>query len=320
MLLMAWSLTCLGLRRRYAAVQVNTMPDALVFVTWPLRMLRGTRVLLDLHEPAPELYRTRAGADASPFLLKALVTLERWAIRYADHAITVNDTIRRRFIERGANPAKLDVVRNVPAEGFRAPSAAAPDPGFCLITHGTLQPRYGQDVAIRAVARLRGRIPGLHLRILGSGETGPHLHALAAGLGCGDMVSFDPPVPYAEVPMHLLKAHVGLVPLAPGPFSELCQPNKLFEYAALRIPILAARFPAIAETMDEGCVAFFTPGDDADLAARILELYHNPARRARLAEEAGRRFEAVRWSCARTEYVAIMKRMIEFPAGGGHET
>ena len=48
-------------RRPYAAVQVNTMPDFLVFAAAVPKLL-GSRVVAYMHEPTPELAETKFGA------------------------------------------------------------------------------------------------------------------------------------------------------------------------------------------------------------------------------------------------------------------
>ncbi|MBN1558363.1 MAG: glycosyltransferase family 4 protein [Lentisphaerae bacterium] len=317
--LMFGMVTWRALRRRYAVIQVNTMPDALVFTTVIARLF-GTRILLDMHEPMPELFMAKYGADDSLFFIRLQVWIEQAAMRYADGVLTVNDTIRRRFIERGAAAAKIRVVRNVPGERFAgAPTAAGPRGAeFRLVTHGTLQPRYGQDVVIRALPRLVDAIPGIRLTIIGDGETRPELEALARELGCADAVAFRGHVPFAAVPAALAGADAGLVTLMPSPFADLCQPNKLFEYAALRIPVVAARFPAIEEMFDDTCLTFFRAGDAEDLCRAIREVRADPEGARKKAENAYRRYEPVRWQAAKADYLAAVRALMPERNAEGH--
>ena len=108
----------------------------------------------------------------------------------------------------------------------------------------------------------------------------------------------------------LAVADIGLVPLLPSPFSDLCQPNKLFEYVAMNIPVIVARFRAIEETFDASAVTYFEPGSVESLAACVLELYADPARRARLARNALARYETLRWTVVKHDYVRIVETML----------
>ena len=50
-------------------------------------------------------------------------------------------------------------------------TACRPEAGhFTLVSHGTIEERYGLDTAVEAVARLRPEIPALRLRIYGEGS------------------------------------------------------------------------------------------------------------------------------------------------------
>jgi len=91
---------------------------------------------------------------------------------------------------------------------------------------------------------------------------------------------------------------------------ELAQPNKLFEYAALKIPVITSCFAAIQETFDDACLMYFAPGSSEDLARCILELHADPGRRGQLAENAYNRYRGVRWSKAKKDYLDVVDRML----------
>lgn len=310
-LIMGIVLSLLWCRRRYACIQINTMPDALVFITL-LPRLFGTRVLLDLHEPTPELLLSKYNGNVNKHLLKLQILIERWAIRYAHQVITVNDTIRQRFIERGADPDKIAVVRNVPPEDFGVSAPPRkPHDGLVLMTHGTLQPRYGHDVLLRALPLIRERFERLRLIVAGQGETKTELKQLTAELGCEDLATFTGGVSRDRIAELIVEADIGIVPLLPGPFSELCQPQKLFEYTAMKVPVIAARMPAIEESFDDSCIQYFTAGDAADLAKAITTLAGDARRRESLAANSFVRYQTLCWREAKKEYVRIVDALIE---------
>lgn len=77
-----------------------------------------------------------------------------------------------------------------------------------LVCVGRLARQKGQDVAIRALARLE--VPGAILRLVGSGETQPELEELARELGVDDRIQWVPDTP--DTSIHLQQADVVLVP------------------------------------------------------------------------------------------------------------
>lgn len=309
--MMSVALFGLYCRRRYACIQVNTLPDGLVFITL-LPKLLGAGILLDLHEPTPELMLTKYNGNVRKSMMQFQCLVERWAIAYAHQSITVNDTIRQRFIERGADPQRMSVVRNVPAEDFgKDAPARQPHDGLVIMTHGTVQPRYGQGVLLHALPLLREKFSSLRLIIAGGGRTLDALQELAAELNCTDLVTFTGQVSRDQIAELITQADIGVVPLMPGPFSNLCQPNKLFEYIALKTAVISSRLPAIEESFDDDCLRFFRAGDAADLADAIAELGRNAGRREALAEQAFVRYQALCWNKAKQDYVRIMNSLAE---------
>jgi glycosyltransferase involved in cell wall biosynthesis len=308
-LIMGMFLTLLFFKRRHACIQVNTLPDALVFITL-LPRLCGARILLDLQEPSPELLLSKYGSRVPENVLRMQIVIERYAIRYAHKVITVNDTIRKRFIERGADPGKISVVRNVPPENFgeKAP-VRKPHEGLVLITHGTLQPRYGHSVLLHALPLIRQHIHPLRVFVAGPGETLEELKELCSELHCDDIVTFTGQIPREQVVELIVQADIGIVPLLPGPFSELCQPNKLFEFIALKTQVAASRLPALEESFDDSCIRFVRAGDAGDLAAAIIQLGKDAALRKSLADKAFARYQTLRWSNVKHQYVSLVNSL-----------
>lgn len=306
-LMMGLKVTSKHFKGGYCCIQVNTMPDALVFATSILRLC-GAKILLDMAEPTPELWATKYGEGGLPGLLKLQKNIEQWAIRYANKVITVNEKVRERFIERGADGGKIAVVRNGSDDIFTSTVQSKRLSGeFSLLTHGTIESRYGHEVILRALPVLRDKIAGLRVYIVGDGLDVNKLRKLGKELGCSDLITFTGFIPFREVGEFISRADVGLVPLLKTPFGELCQPNKLFDYAALRKPAIVSRLEAIEEIFDDSCVMFFKPGNPEDLARCILELFFNPEKGRKLAENAYKRYESLRWAETKKIYLKIVE-------------
>ena len=84
--LAAATLTGRHLRRRYAAIQIYTMPDFLVFAG-AIPKLLGSRVIAYMNEPTPELFETLYGTAR---FRRTLERIEQAVLRFADHSITVS--------------------------------------------------------------------------------------------------------------------------------------------------------------------------------------------------------------------------------------
>ncbi|HEX9047677.1 MAG TPA: glycosyltransferase, partial [Verrucomicrobiae bacterium] len=77
------------LSRRYHLVHVHNMPDVLVFSAL-LPKLLGARVILDLHDPMPELLETIFRLEPDSMSVRMLKFMEKRSVAFADHVLTVN--------------------------------------------------------------------------------------------------------------------------------------------------------------------------------------------------------------------------------------
>lgn len=303
--------TVLYFSRRYSCIQVNTLPDALVFSTI-IAKLRGAKIVLDMHEPFPELMDTKYGLQRLAFLKKVVTIIEQLAIKFADQVITVNDALRKRYIQRGASGEKIGVVRNVPDESIISEvKIKKSGKKFILLTHGTIEERYGHETLINALPLIREQIDCLHCYIVGDGEEYlEKMKALSNSLRCSDFISFTGYVPFSQIKKFIMRADLGLVPFLPSPFADLCQPNKLFEYVALKKPVVISRLAAIEESFDDSSVMFYKPGESDDLARCVIDLYHNPEKCRILAENAYRVYEDLKWDKTKNIYLQEIEKVL----------
>ncbi len=314
-LLVAGLAACLlHLRRHYRLVQVHTLPDSLVFAALAPRSL-GARVLLDLHECMPEFFASKYRTGPDHVAVRALATLEQRAIRFADRAITCTDQMRNAFVNRGARPDKIEVVLNSSEEEIFDPHRC---PGkeksstFTVLCHGAIEDRYGLDTAIRAVALLAPEIPELRLEIRGEGSEVNALRNLAADLGVLDKVYFAVGyVPVEDLVAAIARADVGLVAVKRDPFRDLTQCNKMYDFIAMRRPVIVSRTSSVQSYFDEPCFCWFDSGDEQDLARAIRAVHADAAFRHRLVEAASRRAEPYRWLAQRERYLGVVRQLLE---------
>ena len=312
-IMMSVLLSYLHVCKQYHCIQVNTMPDFLVFTTIIPKLL-GAKVVLDLHEPVPELWLTKYGHVGVQLLVKVQTRLQQLAIRYADQCITVTEALRRRLAKGGANIDKIAVVRNVADDTtfYYDSNGKKYNFGgrFTLITHGTIEQRYGHELIVRAVCDLKQKLPDLQLEIAGDGAYRKEVEKLVSELKCERHVHFCGYLPTAQLLERLRGADVGIVAMHLSPYSELIDTNKMYEYMALRKAIIISRLAPVEDVLDDSCAMFFEPGNHEDLARCIVELYDNPEKQHELADNAYRRYESMSWSATKHVYLKLVKDLV----------
>ena len=133
------------------------------------------------------------------------------------------------------------------------------------------------DTLIRAVAELRATLP-VTLEIVGRGRQLGHLTALAAALGCADVVRFRGHVGAEDLLTAYARASVFCMPSA----AEL-QSIATLEAMAAGLPIVAADAMALPQLVTDRVNGhLFAPGDAAGLANRLQTVLSDPLSRARM--------------------------------------
>jgi glycosyltransferase involved in cell wall biosynthesis len=263
---------------RARVVYVNT-----VTIPWWLLAARLCRrpALCHVHEAeddAPRLVRTALAAPL--FLASAIVTNSQASERAL---LAVLPGLRRRTTV---------IVNGVPM-----PAQPLPDTGEAgrLVLVGRLSPRKGTDVALEAVALLRGEGRDVRLDVCGSVYPGyewfqQELYERAERPDLAGAVRLHG---YVSPGPLLAKAAIVLVPSRTEPFG-----NTAVEGLLAGRPVVASDVQGLPEIIDSGRTGLLVPpGDATALASAVAKLLDDPGLAARLAD-AGRREAADRFSLA----------------------
>ncbi len=323
-LLASIELLRLHLRCRLRAIQVNTMPDYLVFAALIPRML-GARVVLHLHEPMPDLFATMFPQRRYAWLRTLVRWSERLSLAFADRVLTVTNEMRDNVSRRGADAGKITVIVNVPDDDLIRLPRQAPVTGraaatnragdwqgaFRVLCHGSIEERYGFDLVVRAISRLAADIPGIEFRFMGKGDYLRTVLALAKDLKVETRVTYLGFVPLETMITEILAADVAVVPMRRNPYSILVHTNKMFEYLALERPIVASRLDSVAAYFPDDAIRYFEPDDDADLARRLREVFADRDAAAERVRTASAIYEGYRWTAERRKYLAVYDSLLE---------
>lgn len=242
------------------------------------KLLTGATLVYDSHELWPD----RNGRSEARWWLLACEAL---FLRVADLKLATSPG-HAGEIGRRHRVAAPHVVRNIAerparpgaADGDRGREGAAPK---TIVYAGALTEGRGLEQAIAALADA----PGIDLRMLGPGR-GDYREALAelaARHGVAEKVAVDPPVAPEAVVEEIRRATAGLTLIQPACRSyELCLPNKLFEYLAAGLPVLASDLPTIRAFVAPAGVGLIVPPADTEAIAAAMRAVVEPRRNREL--------------------------------------
>jgi glycosyltransferase involved in cell wall biosynthesis len=302
-------LTCLHLRRRYDVVHVHNVPDFLVFSAL-VPKFTGARIILDIHDIVPELYKGKFGITETSGTFRALLGVERASCSFADHVIVANELWRDTLRRRSAN--QCTAILNYPDVSLFKPLDTARTAGapFVFLYPGSLNHHQGVDVAIRAFALAKDDMPRAQLHIYGHGPARPMLEQLVDELALHQRVTIKDRVSIQEMAAIIAAAHVGVVPKRADGFGNEAFSTKILEFMASGVPVIVSKTRVDEHHFNPTLVRFFTPGDERDLAAAMLELYRNTGE-AQVRAEAARRFALLHsWQQHGGEYRQLVESLV----------
>ena len=311
-------LTWRTLTRRYDFVHVHNMPDVLVFAALIPKLL-GAKVILDLHDPMPELMQTIFKLPEESSNVRLLKRLERWSIRFADLVLTVNLACKKIYSSRSCPPEKIQVILNSPDDEifrFQAPetNGASGENGaepFDILYHGSLVHRNGFDLAVDALAQVRQHIPSARLNVCG--ERTNYFEVVmesARARGLDESIRYLGVRNLDGIVQAIRSCDLGIIPNHRNIFTEINTPTRIFEYLALGKPVIAPKAQGIQDYFGERDLLFFDLGDANDLARQIEFAYDH---RHELAETVCRGQEIYRahtWSREREALLLAISELV----------
>jgi glycosyltransferase involved in cell wall biosynthesis len=311
----AATLTALQLRRRYDVVHVHNVPDFLVFAALVPKLM-GAKIVLDIHDILPELYAGKFGTRQESPLFRLLLLTERVCCRFADHVIVANHLWQKKLTHRALAPERCTPLINYPDLRLFTPRPAVKqreNDKFIMLYPGTLNHHQGLDIAIRALALVKDRMPNAELHIYGEGSARTALSELARTLDLTERVKLMERVPLVRVSKVMATADVGIVPKRADGFGNEAFSTKILEFMACAVPVIVSRTDVDAYYFDETLVHFFIPGDEHDLARAICDVYqHREDHRGRV-ERASAFAVNHSWEDRQVDYFRVIDRL------AGHE-
>jgi glycosyltransferase involved in cell wall biosynthesis len=308
-----WKLAVLMPKRRYSIIDVNTLPDFLVFAA-AYAKLRGAKVVLDMHELTPEFFMSKYEVDRDHWLVRLSEFLERISFRYADHVITINDPVQELFVSRGLDPRKATVMMNAADDALfdsnpNVPSADASKQKTVLMYHGTLTRIYGLDIAIEGLSIAQKEAPNAELWIIGDGPEMPALKQRAEELGVAAKVRFIGRVLPTEISNWLKQADIGILATRRDVFLDFSFSNKLTEYVIMGKPVIASELRTIRHYFSPDSLAYFEPNSPQSLARQIVRVTHDLKLRENLAQNARKEYGPISWTIMKERYLNLVARL-----------
>ena len=197
--------------------------------------------------------------------------LELYALRSADHIITVSKSLRREMLSRGHSRNKITAVANGVAEQPPIDPTSRLEQGHWKLGMVALvRPRKGIEVLLEAIAKLKDEKNRITLEVIGGFESPEYessIRGLIDSLNLGGIVNlrgFTKDVPSV---MRTLDAMV-----LPSLFGE-GMPMVVLEALACGVPVIATRVEGTPEVIRHGQEGLLALPQNADSLSHAIQVF-----------------------------------------------
>lgn len=269
---------------RKADVIVATSPQFFTALTGrTLSFWKRKPWIMEVRDLWPESIKTVGAMKDNP-IIRFFEWEEKRCYRSARKIVVVTDSFKRKLKERNIPPEKIEVVKNgvdpvlfSPTPKDEALLDALNLRGKKVIGYiGTHGMAHKLDFILRCAARMDGT-NNYHFLLIGAGAEKKKLLKLREDLRCSNVTMLDP-VPKQEVRRYLSLLDVALINLRKSELFTTVIPSKLFESAAMEIPILMGvdgEARAIIEKYHAGLC--FEPESEDDFREKLDRLLSDPS-------------------------------------------
>lgn len=259
-----------------------------------------------------ELYTAIAALRHRRMTQKFWSFMEKSMITSVNSVFTVNDSLASMIAERYGIPRPTTLL-NCPPKRFVRKSdrlrqlLGIPENVRILLYQGGLQTGRGIFASISAIAK----IPDAALILLGEGNLRGEIHRHIERENLRGRVYLLEPVPSTELLEYTSSADLGLCLIEnAGASYYYSLPNKLFEYIAAGIPVVASNFPEIRRIVDANHVGLtVNPESEEEIVSAIKRILTDPLLYTTFVENCKKTREEYTWEKEETKLLEVIERL-----------
>jgi glycosyltransferase involved in cell wall biosynthesis len=263
-------------KEKIKIVHVANPPDFF----WPMAIickLVGIKFIYDQHDLAPELFTTKFKSN---FFHVLLLLSEKFSVLFSDGIIVVNNSFKKRLINKwGINAKPIEVVYNGPEEDFipikNTDLVEKYRSKKVILYIGLMTVNDNIEIIIEAAKKIitEQKRPEFQFVLLGDGDVRRQAEMTARKYGIEKNIEFKGIVDHKTVKEFLYVADICLAPDFPNGLNEYLTLIKILEYMKSKKPFVSFD---LLETRIIGDGAGLFAKDIDDFAQKIIFLNDNP--------------------------------------------
>jgi D-inositol-3-phosphate glycosyltransferase len=268
--------------------------------TWFAAKLRRKKSVLSVHEVFGSRWVTRF--ETSYLFAKIHQILENFILKFKFPSyICVSKSTAKDFASHAPKKSLTEVIYNGIDHELFDPTKYKPakNKKFTYLFYGRPGISKGAEVLVRTAAKVRDKCPETRLKMILAKQPVSgyeQVIKLIKELDLESYIELLDPVPYQELPKHLVQADTVVVPSLAEGFGFTAA-----ETSAMERPLVVSKTASLPEVAS-GKVVFVKAGDSEDLARGMMAAY-----RGKFKKIAKKTFS---WDKNVTEHLALYKKLL----------
>lgn len=249
-----------------------------------LLRLQGKKVIYDIHENFYEKFYT------FPFPIKQLLSflyrIYELPLRSFSSVVTVSESLRQMYVDR---TRRSIVVMNVPPRSA-LPNITSSEKSMAPLIYisGQQSEKRNCTQMVEALPEIKEAFPEVKLQLVGRFAPESYEQTLiekAKDLGVRENLIIEGMLPWEENFKRTAKATLGCVFYEDNPNNRVGIPNRLFEYMACGIPILAEDFIELQSIVnDTHCGLLVDSSRSSEISKAVLRLLADQEKGLKMGE------------------------------------
>lgn len=260
---------------------VHFHDSELIPLAFVVKVISRKKIIYDVHEQIIFDIEDKEWIPGflKPIVLFVFVSVEKICIPTFDAVIYTTPKVGERYLKMSKNAISIENYSRLDTFSQIHINNTSKSEHIVLYLGRVLNVR-GVDRVIRAFEHVIKDIPSAKFLIVGDivpESYEEELNALTKELKLENNVDFLGFVPHLETIHYLKSAYCGIVTFLPAKINKACLPNKLFEYMASGLPVIASDFELYKEVVDGSqCGITVDPDNIETISNAILFLFNNP--------------------------------------------
>lgn len=268
---------------------------------WHLFAAPAIRVARLRGKPVVVNYR---GGLAGEFLASRSGSVRR-TIRKSDALVVPSEFLKEIFTRHSIQAVVIPNVVDVDVFRPRDPPLPRDEHAPHVVVARNLEHLYGNDTAIRALAKFREQVPGAHMSITGTGPEAEALRALAQDLGLGTAVRFTGRLETAQMVALYQSADVVL-----NPSRADNTPNSVLEALACGVPVVSTDVGGVPFLVEHGRTAWLVEPDTPETMAQgLARVLHDDRLRHALRSNGLELARSCSWAAVKGQWLGLYRSL-----------